>query len=154
METVAIRGRRTLAVSLLVLAAFLAQGVLASNASAATRHRDAMLSLTNEDRASHHVHSLALDASLSKYARRHSRDMAEHGGLFHTADLAAKLKGLDWSIGGENVGVGSSLDGLEKAFMHSTDHRRNILRKTFDHTAIGVIKDADGHFWVTVIFYG
>jgi uncharacterized protein YkwD len=38
--------------------------------------------------------------------------------------------------------------------MHSTDHRRNILRKTFDHTAIGVIKDADGHFWVTVIFYG
>ena len=154
METVAIRGRRTLAVSLLVLAAFLAQGVLASNANAATRHRDTMLSLTNEDRASHHVRSLALDASLSKYARRHSRAMAEHGGLFHTADLAAKLKGLDWSIGGENVGVGPSLDSLEKAFMQSPVHRDNILRKTFDHVAIGVYVDSDGNDWVTVIFYG
>jgi uncharacterized protein YkwD len=79
--------------------------------------------------------------------------MATKGYLFHTADLNSKLKGLDWSIGGENVGVGSTLDGLESAFMRSTSHRRNILRTGFDHAAVGVIR-SNGSFWVTVIFYG
>ena len=154
MEAVRTEGRRLAAVALLLVVAFFAQGLAASHAHAATRRRSTVLSLTNHDRADHERRALSLNDRLSRYAKRHSRTMAKKGYLFHTADLASKLKGLDWSIGGENVGVGSSLDGLEKAFMHSTDHRRNILRKTFDHTAIGVIKDADGHFWVTVIFYG
>jgi uncharacterized protein YkwD len=154
MEAVAIRGRRTAAVVLLLLVAFLAQGVRATDADAATHRRDTMLSLTNEDRAHHDRHVLSLDAKLSKYAKKHSRDMADEGYLFHTEDLAARLKGLDWSIGGENVGVGSSLDSLEDAFMRSKPHRQNILRKTFDHSAIGIYRDADGNVWVTVIFYG
>jgi uncharacterized protein YkwD len=154
MEAVSIRGRRTAAVAVLLVVAFLAQGVRASTANAATAQRDTMLSLTNDDRTSHHEAPLALDDRLSRYAKRHSRDMAETGYLFHTPDLAAKLNGLDWSLGGENVGVGSSLDGLESAFMHSRVHRDNILQKAFDHAAIGVYHDADGNYWVTVIFYG
>jgi uncharacterized protein YkwD len=154
METVAIRGRRTATIALLLLVAFLALGVRADSADAATRHRDTMLSLTNADRASHDRSALSLDEDLSLYAKQHSKDMAHAGYLFHTADLAARLKGVDWSIGGENVGVGSSLDGLESAFMHSTMHRRNILRSSFDHSAVGVYVDGDGDYWVTVIFYG
>jgi uncharacterized protein YkwD len=79
--------------------------------------------------------------------------MASKGYLFHTADLAAVLKGRDWTIGGENVGVGSALTDLEDAFMASKLHRQNILRTTFDDAAVGVFK-SDGEFWVTVIFYG
>jgi uncharacterized protein YkwD len=154
MEAVSIRGRRTAAVVLLLVVAFLAQSVRAPNANAATAQRDTMLSLTNGDRTSHHEAPLVLDDRLSRYAKRHSRDMAKAGYLFHTADLAAKLNGLDWSLGGENVGVGSSLDGLESAFMHSQVHRDNILQTAFDHSAIGVYHDADGNYWVTVIFYG
>jgi uncharacterized protein YkwD len=154
METGAIRGRRTAAAALLLVVAFLAQGVRASNANAATLQRDTVLSLTNEDRTSHHLAPLVLDDKLSRYAKQHSRDMAKTGYLFHTSDLAARLDGLDWSLGGENVGVGSSLDGLEGAFMDSPEHRDNILRKTYDHTAVGVFHDADGNYWVTVIFYG
>jgi uncharacterized protein YkwD len=154
MDTVAIRGRKTAAVASLLIVAFLAQGLRATAANAATTQRDVMLSLTNEDRTSHHAAPLVLDDQLSRYAKQHSRDMATTGYLFHTPDLAAKLKGLDWSLGGENVGVGSSLDGLESAFMHSQVHRDNILQKAFDHTAIGVYRDADGNYWVTVIFYG
>jgi uncharacterized protein YkwD len=79
--------------------------------------------------------------------------MADAGYLFHSEDLAAELEGLDWSMGGENVGVGSSLTDLQDAFMHSKDHRKNILNKVFDHAAVGVVK-SDGSLWVTVIFYG
>ena len=43
---------------------------------------------------------------------------------------------------------------VEDAFMESRLHRQNILRMTFRHAAIGVVRDDDGHFWVTVIFYG
>ncbi len=148
------RGRRAAAVALLLLVAFLAQGMAIQHADAATRRRDTMLSLTNRDRKQRDKAVLSLDQRLSRYAKRHSRDMAKKGYLFHTSDLAAKLKGVDWSIGGENVGVGSSLDSLEDAFMRSKEHRKNILRQTFDHTAIGVVRDDDGRLWVTVIFYG
>jgi uncharacterized protein YkwD len=79
--------------------------------------------------------------------------MAQAGYLFHTEDLTAKLKGVDWSIGGENVGVGSDLDGLQDAFMRSKPHRRNILGSRFEHVAIGIVQ-TDDSFWVTVIFYG
>jgi uncharacterized protein YkwD len=154
MEAAGTRGRRTAAVAVALLLAFFAQGVRASDADAAGTRRDAMLSLTNEDRAAHDKAALSLDEELSRYAKIHSRDMATRGYLFHTEDLATRLKGVDWSIGGENVGVGSSLDGLEDAFMHSTEHRRNILRTAFDASAIGVYEDADGNVWVTVIFYG
>jgi uncharacterized protein YkwD len=155
MERVRTRGRSLVGVALALLIVLLAQSVSADRASASGDHRRRahMLSLTNDDRAERDKAAVKLNAALSRYAKHHSRQMATKGYLFHTADLASKLKGLDWSIGGENVGVGSTLDGLEGAFMKSTPHRRNILRTAFDHAAVGVIH-SNGSFWVTVIFYG
>jgi uncharacterized protein YkwD len=155
MDRVRARDRRLAGVALALLIVLLAQGVSADRASASTdlRRRSYMLSLTNDDRAQHDKAVLRMNAVLSRYATHHSRQMATRGYLFHTADLSSKLKGLDWSIGGENVGVGSTLDGVEGAFMGSTPHRRNILRTGFDHAAVGVIR-SNGSFWVTVIFYG
>ena len=60
---------------------------------------------------------------------------------------------MRWSIGGENVGVGGSLESLQRAFMASKLHRQNILRKTFDHVAVGIVRQDDA-LWITVIFYG
>lgn len=155
MDRVRGRDRRLAGVALAMLIVLIAQGVSADRASASTdlRRRSHMLSLTNDDRAQHDKAVLRMNAVLSRYATDHSRQMATRGYLFHTADLSSKLKGLDWSIGGENVGVGSTLDGVEGAFMGSTPHRRNILRTGFDHAAVGVIR-SNGSFWVTVIFYG
>jgi len=155
MDRVRAGDRRLAGVALALLIVLLAQGVSADRASASTdlRRRSYMLSLTNDDRAQHDKAVLRMNAVLSRYATHHSRQMATRGYLFHTADLSSKLKGLDWSIGGENVGVGSTLDGVEGAFMGSTPHRRNILRTGFDHAAVGVIR-SNGSFWVTVIFYG
>lgn len=147
------RGRRATVVVLLLLAAFFAQGLVPQHADAATRRRHQMFAMTNQDRSRHHTADLALDARLSRYAKQHSRQMARAGYLFHTADLVAKLAGRRWSIGGENVGVGSTLPGLERAFMRSTEHRQNILRKAFRHVAIGIFRSS-GKLWVTVIFYG
>lgn len=133
----------------------LASGIVTDHArAAAPRVRaERLLALTNEARTLRGRSALALDADLSRYAKAHSREMAEQGRLFHSEDLAARLDGLEWSVGGENVGVGSSLTHLQRAFLASKPHRRNILRSAYDHAAIGIVK-SDGNLWVTVIFYG
>jgi uncharacterized protein YkwD len=124
-----------------------------ARAGAAQQRRTEMLQLTNGDRADKDRDALRLDKKMSRYATKHSREMANAGYLFHSEDLAGVLDGVDWSMGGENVGVGSSLNDLEAAFMASKPHRKNILQKGFDHVAFGVVK-SDGNLWVTVIFYG
>jgi uncharacterized protein YkwD len=114
-----------------------------------------MLSLTNQARELHDRADVRLNWLLSRYARRHSLEMASKGYLYHSeADtLVRVLSRYDFAIGGENVGVGTTVDGLQDAFMASPPHRENILRTAFDHVAIGMAR-VDGHLWVTVLFYG
>jgi len=137
----------------LLAALLVSSGIAITPARAGSRLRAEMAPLINDDRADKDRAALELDLDLSRYAKRHSQDMVDAGALFHTIDLAAKLKGKHWSIGGENVGVAPSLPDLEDMFMASTPHRRNILNREFDHFAVGVV-ESDGNFWVTVIFYG
>lgn len=112
-----------------------------------------LLDLTNQVRQSRHLRDLRFNSALARYATKHSRQMAGKGALFHTSNLAAPLRGINWSIAGENVGVGYTVDGVQQAFMNSPPHRENILRKAFDHAAVGVYDDGR-YVWVTVIFYG
>jgi uncharacterized protein YkwD len=148
------RSGRAAAGFLLVLS-LLASGIVTDHARAAASQtrKERLLALTNAARTEHGRSALALNAKLSRYAKAHSRAMAKEGELFHSEDLAAKLEGLEWTVGGENVGVGSSLTDLQEAFLDSKPHRRNILRKAYEHVAIGIVK-SDGNLWVTVIFYG
>jgi uncharacterized protein YkwD len=114
-----------------------------------------MLALTNTDRAIHDRAALSFNERLSHYAKAHSQAMADRGYLFHSTgeQLQAELAGYDWELGGENIGVGGSLEGLEDAFMASPPHRQNLLRKVYEHAAIGIVRQ-DGRTWITVIFYG
>ena len=144
--------RRPVALVFLLAAVLVSSGIAITPAQAAGL-RAQMAPLINDDRAARDRAALELDLELSRYAKKHSQDMADAGSLFHTEDLAAKLKGKHWSIGGENVGVAPSLADLEDMFMASAPHRRNILNREFDHFAVGVV-ESDGNFWVTIIFYG
>ena len=114
-----------------------------------------MLALTNDDRANHGRAALSFAERLAQYAKSHSQDMADDGYIFHSTgdQLRAALGGYQWELGGENVGVGGSLESLEDAFMASTDHRKNILRRVYDHAAVGIVRQ-DDRIWITVIFYG
>jgi uncharacterized protein YkwD len=114
-----------------------------------------LFSLTNQARESHDKADVKLNWLLSRYARHHSLEMAGKGYLYHSNNdtLVKLLSPYHFSIGGENVGVGSTVDSLQDAFMASPPHRENILRTAFDHVAIGTAR-VDGHMWVTVIFYG
>lgn len=141
----------------LLLAGLLVIGSAPGRADAAPNvgRRLQMVSLTNGDRQAHDRGALAFQARISKYAKQHSRAMAKEGYIYHSTEeqLRAALGDVDWSLGGENVGVGGSLDSLQRAFMASKLHRQNILNKTYDHMAVGIVKSNDS-LWITVIFYG
>ena len=150
-------GRRPLAVVAFLLAALLVVALVASDTNAGERHgrRRQMLSLTNDDRRHHQRKALDFATAISDYAKAHSRAMAREGSLFHSTEgkLRNLLDGRNWSIAGENVGVGGTLESLEDAFMDSKRHRENILRREFLHAAVGVVREG-GRLWVTIIFYG
>ena len=147
--------RRSSIAAMVLVCSLLLSTIVADRADAGVvaRDRAEMLEHTNAARAKNDLHLLKLDREVSKYARRHSREMANQDRLFHTANLSAKLSGKEWKVGGENVGYGSSLKQIQSAFMKSEAHRANILRTTYRYAAIGVVRSG-GTFWVTVIFYG
>src|SRR5205085_2688002 len=127
---------------------------LAEPALATTTPRQTMFSLTNQSRTSHGVRRLKLNSRLSNMATRHSRQMANQGTLFHTANVPREIRHWNWSVWGENIGMTSdSLPVIEDAFMNSPVHRDNILNGRFSHVGVGVAR-VNGAYWVTVIFYG
>lgn len=145
-------GKRIVVVLLLCLPLLSGQWTEAG-AGGSPRYRARMLQLVNDVRERNDRRLLRMDRKLSRYATRHSRQMADAGYLFHTTDLESKLDGRKWSIGGENLGFAPSLRDVLGGFMDSRPHRRNILRRGYDHAAVGVVKSA-GNLWVTTIFYG
>ena len=94
---------------------------------------------------------LRLDPQLSRSARKHTWEMVWARSLHHTPDAALRRRVTNWTILGENVGVGTSVDSLQRAFMDSPLHRANILYSTFRHVGVGVVR-RDNRMWVTVIF--
>ena len=114
-----------------------------------------MLALTNHDRVRHDRSALSFAPRLATYAKSHSQAMVDTGNIFHSTaeQLVAALEGYHWELGGENIGVGDSLEGLEEAFMASREHRKNILRRIYDHAGVGIVR-SDEKIWITVIFFG
>jgi uncharacterized protein YkwD len=107
----------------------------------------------NHARVVRDIKPYSLSASLSLKAEQHSLKMAKSGYIYHSSCLSCTFSSYSWSVGGENVGVGSSMKGLHYAFMDSTPHRRNVLYRSYKYVGIGAV-ESGGRMWVTVLFMG
>lgn len=105
----------------------------------------------NAARRSNSRPQLRLDPELTKVARKHTREMTAKNLLHHTSTAAFKKRVTNWTTLGENVGVGSTVDSLNKAFMASPSHRDNVLYNTYRHVGIGT-RVRNGRLWVTIVF--
>lgn len=95
--------------------------------------------------------TLRLDPELSRAARLHTREMVKQDKLYHTPSDKLGRRVTNWTVLGENVGVGGDVESLHAAFMASPAHADNVLYDSFRHMGVGTYK-ADGKLWVTVIF--
>jgi uncharacterized protein YkwD len=106
---------------------------------------------TNQARAKHGLRKLYLDKQLSKTSSRHTSQMVSKKLLYHTTNAQFYSRVTSWSSLGENVGQGGGVSSLQHAFMHSPEHRRNVLDKNYRYLGVGVTKK-NGRMWVTVQF--
>jgi len=93
-------------------------------------------------------YSVASD--LTSIARQHSAQMAQRQSLYHNPNLTTQVQ--NWQAVGENVGEGPTVSDIHDAFMHSPEHRANILDHDFTQVGVGVSVDGNGIIWVTEDF--
>jgi uncharacterized protein YkwD len=91
------------------------------------------------------------DWDLNQVALKHTREMIARSRLYHTPENAFRRRVTNWSILGENVGVGDSVRSLHRAFMSSSAHRANAMSRSFRHIGVGALR-RNGRLWVTIIF--
>jgi hypothetical protein len=108
------------------------------------------LDLTNQLRRSKGLTPLATNGELTSIARRWSAKMAAAGGIFHNMNLPNDVT-LYWQKLGENVGVGSTVEDIQTAFINSPHHYVNLVDPLFNYVGIGVV-DSGGRIFVTVDF--
>src|SRR5256885_13719927 len=104
----------------------------------------------NAKRAAHGAAPMHVDARLVSLARWWSQQMADAGPISHNPRLSEMLPG-DWTLGGENVGVGPRFDTLESAFENSQHHFENMIEPRFTAIGVGVVAKGDS-FYVTEDF--
>lgn len=94
------------------------------------------LSLTNQLRASVGAPALTMDAGMSDVARGWAQQMAANGGISHNPSRGTQITG--WSVLGENVGMGSTVDIVHQALVNSPPHYENLTDAEFTLVGIGV----------------
>jgi uncharacterized protein YkwD len=104
-----------------------------------------MLELVNRERAEAGLKPLAMDAELTRVARRHSADMLARGYFSHgspegkTAFDRIRAERIPFLIAGENLAYAPTLAIAHNGLMHSPGHRANILRPQFGRVGIGIM---------------
>lgn len=113
----------------------------------------AILCLINKERRSHGMASLDRQHEQMKAARKHTKRMIRQRCFSHQcpgeSDLIGRLEethylpcGCTWGIG-ENLAYGAEKLGSPRsmidAWMHSREHRMNILNGSFRQIGIGIV---------------
>jgi len=150
---------------LVAFATFLAVLLVAPLASARglSPAASGLLRAVNATRSAHHLRPLRVDATLTRAAQSHSRDMVAHGyfahGAFRSRMLTFHARG---PFVGENLawGVGSmaSPGAIVNEWLASPEHRANLLRPGFVRigigTSVGSFRGYGGATVVTADFAG
>jgi uncharacterized protein YkwD len=136
-----------------VLALTLNMGVAHAGAFRPARARERVLHFVNHYRVEHGLRRVRENSDVDATAQHHANLMKDARTLFHSSNMWTKLRGHHANYWGENIGMGPSVWRVFKGWVHSSEHRANMLDRHFTHTGIGVAY-SHGYFWITQIFYG
>jgi uncharacterized protein YkwD len=83
---------------------------------------------------------LTLSSRLNRSAQGWTNAMVAHDAFGHGSDFAARITaaGYRWSVAGENIATGFATPAsVMNAWMHSPDHRANILNPAYTDIGVG-----------------
>lgn len=119
------------------------------NAATPARAQDALeqriFNLTNLDRQNHGLPPLRWNNALARAAQTHDNRMANEGELSHQypgeADLMTRAAhaGAHFAAIAENIATGPSPEAIDREWMHSPPHRRNILDSNLNALGVAVV---------------
>lgn len=140
----------------LVIGLFFGIQSLAQAQSTADIENDILYHI-NQYRQQHGLSKLTMNQTMSREARQHSRDMAEHRMGFGHKYFNQRINRLHAQIknsnaGSENVAYNYK-DGADvvKNWLRSPGHKRNIDGH-YNLTGIGVVRDSHGKLYFTQMF--
>lgn len=113
-----------------------------------------LMDLANAERAKAGLGALAWRDDVAAIALAHSERMAAAGDIFHSDTFfGATVKNLLNVVArGENVAYNGSIENAHSRLMASSGHRANILDPRFSVVGIGVVRHADGRYFITQDF--
>jgi uncharacterized protein YkwD len=104
-----------------------------------------LLAAANRDRAARGIRALRFDPVLAEAARFHALQMAAHADIAHQfpgePDLSQRgaQAGIHFSLISENVAEANTAVAFHELWMHSRDHRENLLDPQVDAVGIAVV---------------
>ena len=145
-----IRGRRL--PRLAGAAAVLVTAVLLLSACFGTPGQEEAFYALNNDRAAHGMGPVIPHGELIEKAQGWADKLAGDGRLSHS-NLSAGVPSC-WQSLGENVGYGSSIGGVQDAFMNSQAHKDNVLNGGYRYAGTGVAYNGSRVYVVQVFMQG
>ncbi|MDQ1397012.1 MAG: hypothetical protein QOG64_2271 [Acidimicrobiaceae bacterium] len=139
--------RLVLKLALALVAAILPLAASVAPAHAAGGAESEFLAKINGLRAAHGLGQLSMDGPLSAMAAGWTQHMAAVGSLSHNPNLGSAPG--QWTVAGENVGVGPDVATLFNAFVASPHHYENLVDGRYNAIGISVVVAADGQMWTT-----
>ncbi|MAZ71645.1 MAG: hypothetical protein CMC70_00725, partial [Flavobacteriaceae bacterium] len=117
---------------------------------------DEILNLVNDHRESLGLARIQRDQTYaSAYAVDHTQYMIDKGTISHDnfGVRSSALKNQGAVIVGENVAYGyDSPEKVVNAWLNSPSHR-SVIEGLYTHSGFGIMKNAQGHYYFTQLFY-
>jgi uncharacterized protein YkwD len=139
-------------------------GLGAPSSQSFSDEAQAMLSLTNAERAAAGCPAMTLNSKLSAAAQGHAQDMVQNDFYAHrgsdnaTNGTRITRQGYLWSMAGENITAGyTTAESAMASWLTSPGHRANIINCSYREMGVGYTYEPnDGglitwrHYWVQV----
>ena len=116
-----------------------------------------LVMLTNQDRADQGLSALTWSAELAQAAQAHAELMVQHKDLQHQfagepdVPTRAGQAGAHFRAIAENIALGPNAVAIEKEWMHSVQHRTNILDPQMNIVGVALVRH-DGELWAVEDF--
>ena len=116
------------------------------------------LKLINNDRKERGLAPLRFNPHLAKLAENYAKDMIKRDFFSHVNPEGQspfermQEQKIVYNYAGENLAFNESVYAAQQAFMHSPEHKANILNTNYTQVGIGIVEASRGRVFVVQEF--
>ncbi len=131
---------------------------ITSDVAAMSFNQRQALKLLNNDRKEKGLAPLQFNPHLSKLAENYAKDMIKRDFFSHVNPEGQspfermQEQKIVYNYAGENLAFNESVYAAQQAFMHSPEHKANILNANYTQVGLGIVEASRGRVFVVQEF--